>query len=74
MVENLIFRSVLVKIKILDMRLKVTKSVIDLEKTLFMGQAFRWHKKSNGIAGVIGHTYYKLEQDETHIRYQEGCV
>ena len=56
------------------MRLKVTKSVIDLEKTLFMGQAFRWHKKSNGIAGVIGHTYYKLEQDETHIRYQEGCV
>ena len=49
--------------------INVTKSVIDLERTLFMGQAFRWVKSDSFIHGVIGQTFFKLQQDEAKISY-----
>ena len=50
--------------------INVTKSVIDLERTLFMGQAFRWVKRDAYINGVIGQTFFKLQQEETKIIYE----
>lgn len=43
--------------------LKISRSQIDLSKTLMMGQAFRWiQTKPNVFRGVIGDTLYHLEQ------------
>ena len=50
--------------------INVTKSVIDLERTLFMGQAFRWVKRDAFIHGVIGQTFFKLQQSDTKIEYE----
>lgn len=48
--------------------IEVTKDELDLDKTLDSGQAFRWHKDSDGYwIGVIGNKLCVLKQYDNYI-------
>ena len=54
----------------LEMNLNVSKCTIDLDKTLPMGQAFRWEKDGENWIGVINKVLFKLTQTENQIKVE----